>query len=119
MNVILIEDLKLFLNRISIRAIRNWCLKNDVLIMHKGTKAECVSEMEFEMAFNKPLIDKLKKKFGKGWESVYKLHKSGSIEALAELNNAATTSKYFISPKNKNKILSELQDKFYNYAKTS
>ncbi|MGB3948539.1 MAG: hypothetical protein WBM13_11185, partial [Bacteroidia bacterium] len=67
MKKISIEELKEKLNYNDLRPIRNWCQKNDVLIIKHG-KSEFVFESNFEEAYEKPFINKLKSKFGKEWE---------------------------------------------------
>lgn len=69
------------------RSVRTWCSNNDVLVVNQG-KNEFVFEADFKLAYELPLINKLKKKFGHDWEQVYQLYSEGNIPALNILNEA-------------------------------
>lgn len=91
MKVIHIEELLEILGYTDVKAVRNWCSRNDVLIMKPG-KIEYVYETEFILAYEMPFINKLKNKFGDDWEQVYNLYKDGNIPALNMLNNSVLTA---------------------------
>lgn len=90
MKTIAIEKLNDYLNYSDLRAVRNWCSKNDVLIIRQG-KCEFVIESNFKEAYELPFISKLKKKFGKDWESVYLLYFEGNIPALHLINQLSSS----------------------------
>jgi hypothetical protein len=73
-----------------IRTVRDWCIKNKVLVTKIG-KCEVVLEIEFKLAYELPYINKLKNKFGDGWEQVYNLYRDGNIPALYMLNDVTST----------------------------
>lgn len=70
------------LNLIDVRSIKKWCHRHDVLIIDN----EFVIESEFREVRERPFINKLKSKFGKEWESVYRLYADGNIPALNDIN---------------------------------
>jgi hypothetical protein len=108
MKTIPIENLLEPLCYIDLKAVRNWCADNDVLIIKHG-KYEFVFETEFELAYEKPFVDKLKRKFGAEWEDVYRLYKDGNIPAL-NMINSLSQKKFPIYNKQKNKKNSILKD---------
>lgn len=116
MKTIAIKDLKEKFDCKDLRPIRNWCKKNDVLITKHG-KREFVYECDFELAYDKPFINKLKREHGKEWESVYRLHKDGNVPALNMLHEMPGVT--FRTYKPKNEVVSKLQQKLNAYSKKS
>lgn len=100
MEILTIEELLEPLGLTDIRSVRAWCDKNDVLII-KQAKNEFVIESEFILAYERPCINNLKKKFGDDWEQVYKLYKEGNIPALYTLSQSTTTPQLFVSSNKK------------------
>jgi hypothetical protein len=90
MELLNLETLAEFLNFKDPRSVRRWCDKNNVFIIKQG-KQECVSQISFEEAFNKPLIVNLKNQYGGDWEEVYKMHQSGDVVGLANLKKDPTS----------------------------
>lgn len=111
MKVIHIEELFELLGYRDIESIRKWCVNNDVLITKTG-KVEFVYETEFQLVYEKPFIDKLKRKFGAEWEQVYNLYKEGNITALNTLSGSTSkpTLLYRKESDSKNKFLEKLKD---------
>jgi hypothetical protein len=93
------------------RAARDWCIQNKVLITKIG-KFEVVFEAEFQLEYERPYINKLKNKFGDGWEQVYNLYKDGNIPALYTLSDLTSKSvSIFKSNSNiENKFIKKLED---------
>jgi hypothetical protein len=79
-----IEEIKTILGYSDLRTVRKWCIDNNVLIIKQG-KTEFVFETNFRLALELPFINKLKKKFGDDWESVYNLYKDGTIPLNIEI----------------------------------
>lgn len=107
MNTITLPDLQDFLGYSDLRAIRNWCHKNNVLVIKQG-KNEFVFETDFKEKFERPFINKLKKEFGDDWESVYRLYSEGNIPALNMLHSVPDVlTKGFKQQKNSYDLLFE------------
>ncbi|OFY97878.1 MAG: hypothetical protein A3K10_15290 [Bacteroidetes bacterium RIFCSPLOWO2_12_FULL_31_6] len=99
MKTILIKNLLEPLNYKDLKAVRSWCTDHDVLIIKQG-KNEFVIESEFESVFEKPFVDKLKRKFGGGWEDAYRLYKDGNIPALNMINSLSSNPMPIYNKKN-------------------
>jgi hypothetical protein len=93
------------------RSVRRWCEKNNVVIIKQG-KQECVSQISFEEAFNKPLIINLKSKHGADWHDVYQMHMRGDLAALVNLQKDPTSIRKRYNPKSDliQSYLKEYQD---------
>lgn len=111
MRKIELYELTDFLGYTDLKSIRNWCARNDVLIVKQG-KMEFVFEPDFKLAYELPLINKLKRKFGDNWEQVYRLFADNNIPALNELINSTTapTPIYKKNNESKNKLMQKLKD---------
>lgn len=86
MKTIEINELLVLLKRSDLRSVRSWCRKHEILIIKHGG-IEFVMEAEFKEVFERPFIIKLKNKFGKNWEEVYRLYADGNIPALDTLRS--------------------------------
>ena len=115
MKMISIDEVLLNLKSTDLRTARKWCVKNDVEIIKQG-KNEFVFETEFKEVLERPFINKLKRKFGKEWESVYKLYAEGNILALNILQNMPTVNYKTYKPGNE--IISKYLSKYENNEKT-
>ncbi|MBV6484356.1 MAG: hypothetical protein KFKLKKLM_00853 [Flavobacteriales bacterium] len=113
MKTIPIDELLEYLNYRDLKAVRNWCFDNDVLIIKQG-KFEFVIEAEFELVYEKPFVEKLKRKFGAGWEDAYHLFKDGNIPAL---NMANSNSSKPMPIYNKNNKPNQFELKIKEYEK--
>jgi len=102
MKMIPLPDILDFLSYTDLRAARNWCRKNNVLVLKQG-KNEFVFEIEFKEKFERPFINKLKKEFGDEWEQVYRLYADGNIPALFTLQQIPTVKRGSYNSINKKK----------------
>lgn len=111
MKTIPIENLLGLLKRTDLRAVRNWCKHNGVLIL-KQAGCEFVIESEFREVYERPFVEKLKRKFGADWESAYSLYKDGHIPALHILNDLTSTpvSIYKTNSSNKSNFTKKLEE---------
>jgi hypothetical protein len=116
MKTIEIEQIRKMLQYSDLRGVRTWCEKNDVLIVKQG-KMEFVFEPNFAEAYEKPLINKLKAKFGKDWESVYLLYKDGNVPALITLQDVPEVK--YKAYKSENKVFNKYNEKYKSLAKRS
>ena len=92
---------------------RKWLTDNDVFIYHIGEK-HFVYQLEFDQAYDRPLMENLKAKYGHRWKVAYETYKGVKIPILEELNTTPVTTKAFES---KNELVIDLKQKFSNYAK--
>ncbi len=116
MKKIAINELKATLNYKDLRAVRKWCIENDVLIIKHG-KNEFVFETAFIEVFERPFINKLKRKFGKIWESAYRLYKDGNIPALNMLQETPLVVGKSYKPKNT--IVNDYLNKYKSHKKAA
>ena len=116
MKTIDITELKEKLDYLDLRAVRNWCKRNDVLIIKQG-KMEFVIESNFEEVYEKPFINKLKRQFGDDWVSTYRLYKEGNITALNILQTVPNVQYKIYRPTGKTK--NKFQEKLDAYKKGS
>ncbi|MES2592181.1 MAG: hypothetical protein V4608_09875 [Bacteroidota bacterium] len=116
MNKITVDELREKLNYNDTRAIRSWCKRNNVLVIKHG-KMEFVIESNFEEAYEKPFINKLKGQFGSEWESVYRLYKEGNVPALNMLQEAPSVT--YKAYKSNSTTKSRFQEKLDAYKKNS
>lgn len=104
-----IEELQEQLNYSDLRAVRNWCKKNDVLLIKHG-KSEFVYEANLKMVFEKPFISWLKSRLGNDWEHAYRLFDEENIPALNTLQEipSITYKAYKSNSTMKNQFLEKL-----------
>jgi len=92
-----------------LRSTKKWCRDRDVLIFKQGL-CWYAYEVEFKSAFEKPLIDKLKKKQGSDWKRDYDIISNGNIPALNTLNEIIEQGKGAYIPKDKSFITKLIDD---------
>jgi len=79
----------------SVDTAARWCLSKNISILTLGNK-RVVSEFDFRLAYEKPLIETLKQKYGEDWAAYYELYMNNDIKRYNELitgNSAVTTRK--------------------------
>jgi hypothetical protein len=116
METISIDELKEKLDYSDLRPIRNWCKNNDVLITKHG-KREFVYESDFELAYDRPFTNKLKREHGEDWKSVYQLYKDRNVPALNMLHEIPSIT--FKAYKSANETVNKLQKKLDTYSKNN
>lgn len=82
----------------SVEAAARWCIDKNIGIMTLGKK-KVVSEFEFRLSFEKPLIDILKREWGDNWFAYYEVYKNEDVKMYYELkmniNNLVRTPSTF------------------------
>lgn len=91
-------DLASLIKRKDKRAIRNWCIKSHLPI-YRNSSGEFLNEDEFELAYNLPLIMKLKAKYGKNWVEYYESYKNGKLYNILDLNTISSKNNTGYIPK--------------------
>ena len=90
-----IEDIQKEIKAKDKRTARKWCTENGVLLVIQCNE-EYAPLSGFEEAFERPLIEKLKKRYGDSWKQVYELYREENIVALHLIQTADTTlPKYY------------------------
>lgn len=97
-NRIYLDNLSCLINRKDKRSVRNWCLKNHLQI-YKDTSGEFVNQVDFELAYNMPLIMNLKAKHGDYWLDYFEAYKKGELYKLLDLNTTLRVEKIGYVPK--------------------
>ncbi len=115
MNKIYMNELIIELNYSDTRSVRNWCKKNNVIIVKAG-KSEFIYESAFKEVTERPFIEKLKREFGNEWESAYNVYASGNIAALTTLQRIQGLQYKTYIPKNS--IQNKYKNQFNEYAKS-
>ena len=64
------KDILTQINKKDIRSVATWCRKNNVEIF-QDSAGKFVIEAEFDYAYNRPIIERYKKKYGEDWVQVY------------------------------------------------
>lgn len=82
------------INKKDIRSVATWCNKNNVEIF-QDSSGKFVIEAEFEHAYNRPIIERYKKKYGKDWVQVYELAKENKLYLANENNEKISISKRY------------------------
>lgn len=111
MNVISLSEIQEYLNYSDeeMKATKKWCNDNNVFIFKHG-KCWYAYELEFKSAFEKPLIEHLKRKNGADWKRDYEVYSNGNIPALNTLNNLIESNKKAYVQKNKVIISKLIED---------
>ena len=81
------------INRSDIRSVRRWCRTNRVDVI-KDLSGEYVIEAEYNLAYNLPVLQKLKKQFADGWQTAYQHYLNDEIYMITELDKKPITKGY-------------------------
>ena len=73
-------------------AAARWCLNNNIDIITLGNK-RVVSEYDFKLAYEQPMIDILKKKYKKKWVNYSEAYNSGDVRKFYELKENIVLNK--------------------------
>lgn len=81
------------INRSDIRSVRRWCRANRVEVL-KDTSGEYVIEAEYNLAYNLPVLQKLKKQFADGWQTAYQHYLNDDIYMITTLDQIPISKGY-------------------------
>lgn len=87
LNRIYLQDLLGKINKKDIRTAKKWCDDNDVNVF-TDKSGKFVIRSEFDLAYNRPIIEMFKKRYGNNWLKVYDLAKENNLHLLEPSNNA-------------------------------
>lgn len=86
------------INKKDKRSIRKWCKKNNLEIFNDSS-GDFVFKNDFDLAYDLPLIIKLKKEHGKTWNDYYEVYKNNELHNHLFFTNDSKQNNY--SPKGK------------------
>jgi hypothetical protein len=96
---IYLKDILMMINKKDIRTVGKWCERNDVTVF-QDCSGKYVIESEFNVAYNKPVIEEFKRKYGKEWNKFYMRAEKGNLHlSLAEEQKMIAQKRY--QPKSK------------------
>ena len=75
---IYLHDVLVKINKKDIRTALKWCEDNYVNVF-SDTSGKFIIESEFEFAYNRPIIELYKKRYGDQWLKVYNLSKENNL----------------------------------------
>lgn len=88
---IYINELLNKINKKDIRSVITWCHKN-VVEIYSDSSGKFVIQSEFELAYNHPIIDRYKKKYGDQWIEIYNLAKENNLHLFERNENPSKLS---------------------------
>jgi hypothetical protein len=88
---IYLHDVLLKINKMDIRTALKWCEDNDVNVF-SDTSGKFVIQAEFELAYNRPIVELYKKRYGEQWRNVYTLSKENNLHLLESSDNSSRSS---------------------------
>ncbi|NPD44655.1 hypothetical protein [Lentimicrobium sp. S6] len=87
------------INKKDIRSACSWCEKNKVEI-YQDCSGKFVIDAEFDLAYNRPIINRYKSKYGKDWLKMYELCKENKLH-IADMNHKEISRSKRYQPKSK------------------
>ena len=85
---IYLHDVLSKINKKDIRSAIKWCDDNFVNVF-SDTSGKFIIKSEFEMAYNRPIIELYKKRYGDQWLKVYNLSKENNLHLLESSDNSS------------------------------
>ena len=98
LNRIYLKEIGLRINRKSSETIKRWCYESNVFI-HKDCSGEFVYVNDFELAYDMPLILRLKKIHGENWRKVYDAYLKNELPNLIAFKEDVNKYKSGYKPK--------------------
>lgn len=91
----------------SVDTAARWCSNQKIDLIFLGNK-RAVPEFAFTLAYEQPLINQLKLKYGKNWFAYYEVFKSHDIKTYVELEKKTTPNDCKPTVFNTNKFLDDI-----------
>jgi len=88
------QDLIRLINRKDIRSAKVWCMKNNVEV-YQDSSGRYVIQTEFYHAYNKPVIERYKNKYGESWQLFYDRLQKGNLHLSFDEENKTVTQKRY------------------------
>jgi hypothetical protein len=93
-----LKEIPSYINRKDIRSARKWCKKNGVTIYPDGF-GDFVIRSDFELAYDLPLIRKLRADHGENWKIIYKAYQEDRLFTMLDLDKKNTKENTRYIPK--------------------
>ena len=88
------------INRKDIRTVKKWCKQNHLKIQ-KDSSGEFLYKNDFDLAFDMPLINELKLKYGDNWEDYYHAYKNDELHKMLDSPKSRDVQETGYIPKGK------------------
>lgn len=88
---IYLHDVLSKINKKDIRTAVRWCEENDVNVF-SDTTGKFIIRSEFELAYNRPIIELYKNRYGDQWLKVYNLSKENNLHLLESSDNSSKST---------------------------
>ena len=88
---IYLYDVLLKINKKDIRTAIKWCEDNDVTVF-SDKSGKFIIQSEFEFAYNRPIIERYKKRYGDQWLKVYNLSKENNLHLLESSDDSSRSN---------------------------
>ena len=88
---IYLHDVLPKINKKDIRTVIRWCEENDVNIF-SDISGKFIIRSEFEFAYNRPVIELYKERYGNNWLQVYDLCKENNLHLLESSDNSTKSN---------------------------
>ena len=85
---IYLQDVLPKINKKDIRSAIKWCEDNYVNVF-SDKSGKFIIQSEFDLAYNRPIIELYKKKYGDQWLKVYNLSKENNLLLLESSDNSS------------------------------
>ena len=99
-----LKEILRLINKTDTRAVRNWCHKNDVFV-YKDSSGEFVTKNDFELAYDWPLIIRLKAKHGNRWRIIYEAYLKDNLADAMDFSTPTQKNNNYIAKGNLSKKL--------------
>jgi len=88
---IYLNDVLLKIDKTDIRTAIKWCEDNDVNVF-SDKSGKFIIQSEFDFAYNRPIIELYKKRYGDQWLKVYNLSKENKLHLLETSDNSSRSN---------------------------
>ena len=88
---IYLQDVLLKINKTDIRTAIKWCEDNYVNVF-TDKSGKFIIQSEFDLAYNRPIIELYKKRYGDQWLEVYTLSKENNLHLLESSDNSSKSN---------------------------
>jgi len=85
---IYLHDVLMKIDKKDIRTALKWCEDNYVNVF-SDTSGKFIIQSEFDLAYNRPIIELYKKRYGDQWLKVYNLSKENNLHLLESSNDSS------------------------------
>lgn len=79
------------INKKDIRTAIKWCEDNYVNVF-SDKSGKFIIQSEFDLAYNRPIIELYKKRYGDQWHKVYNLSKKNNLHLLESSDNSSRSN---------------------------